>query len=79
MNKRVTKHTLFKPSRAESKSQTTDALSRAITEDEIARRERKTEKLRAARLAKEAEDREEGRSKAAKKKGGKGGVRLRKD
>lgn len=74
MAKKITKDNLFKPSRAESKRQTTEQLSRAITEDEIARRERKTERLRAARLAKEAEDREEGRSKAPKKQGGRRGV-----
>jgi hypothetical protein len=57
---KVTRDNLFKPalSRTESRSKTTDEISRAITEAEIAKRERKTERLRAMRLAKEAEERE---------------------
>lgn len=42
--------------RAEAKSRVTDATSRAIIEDELAERERKTAKLRAARLNKEAKE-----------------------
>lgn len=45
----------FKPNRNESKAQITDAAARAITDTEAAKREAKTAKLRAARLALEAE------------------------
>ncbi len=58
MNDLVTRGTLFKPaaSRAESKAQMTDTAARSIIESEIAEREAKTARLRAARL--EAEKRE---------------------
>lgn len=51
----ITKDNLFKPkpSRSESKSATTDKVARAITDRESAERRRKTERLRAARLARE--------------------------
>jgi len=47
----------FKPklSGSESKAQTTTNAARAISDKETAAREQKTERLRAARLAKEAE------------------------
>ncbi|MCO5159919.1 MAG: hypothetical protein M9939_02195 [Mesorhizobium sp.] len=52
----VTQHNLFRPARskAESKAQTTDNAARAIIDDEAARREAKTAKLRQARLEQEA-------------------------
>lgn len=67
---KLNKDNLFKPnlSRAENKSRTTDEIARAITDDEIAQRNRKTERLRAIRLAKEAEERENGTDAAPKKK-----------
>lgn len=40
--------------RAEARSRVTDATSRIIRDDEVADRERKTERLRNARLAREA-------------------------
>jgi len=43
------------PSRAESKSDTTTRIARAITDSEYAKQAAKTERLRLARLAKEAE------------------------
>jgi hypothetical protein len=67
---KVTKENLFKSSPRESKSHTTDQIFRGITEDEASRRERKTEKLRAARLAKEAEDRDKQPAEAPTKKRG---------
>lgn len=45
----------FKPNRQESKAQTTDAAARAIIDAEASKRDAKTAKLRAARLAMEAE------------------------
>lgn len=45
----------FKPSKQESKAQTTDAAARAISDAEAAKREAKTLRLRAARLKAEAE------------------------
>lgn len=47
---------LFKPNRQESKAQTTDAAARAIIDSEAAKREAKTARLRAARLAQAAEE-----------------------
>jgi hypothetical protein len=52
MNKAT--ESLFKPNRQESKAQTTDTAARAILETEAAKREAKTARLRAARLAMEA-------------------------
>lgn len=46
---------VFKPNRQESKSQTTDNAARAILDQEASERAAKTAKLRAARLAMEAE------------------------
>ena len=43
----------FRPNRQESKAQITDATARGIIDTEAARREAKTAKLRAARLAQE--------------------------
>jgi hypothetical protein len=58
--KKITKDNLFapKPSRSESKSATTDKAARAITDRESNERQRKTEKLRAARLEREKIDRD---------------------
>lgn len=46
---------VFKPNKQESKARTTDNAARAIIDQEAAAREAKTAKLRAARLAMEAE------------------------
>lgn len=51
---RLTKDTLFKPTRAESKHATTDSAARTILETEAAARQKKTERLRAMRLEVEA-------------------------
>ncbi|WP_309084547.1 hypothetical protein [Chelativorans sp.] len=66
---KVTRDNLFKPtlSRTETKSRTTDEVSRAITSAEVAQRERKTARLKAMRLAKEAEEREKGGGEPPKK------------
>ena len=58
MSDKTTKDTLFKSSRskAETKADITDRTVKAILDDEAAKRRAKTEKLRAARLAKEAEN-----------------------
>jgi|CXWK01.1.fsa_nt_gi hypothetical protein len=48
----------FKPNRQESKAQITDATARAIIDTEAAKRDAKTAKLRAARLAQEQADAE---------------------
>ena len=56
MTDTVTKETLFKPTRSETKAEITDRTVRAILDDEVAKRRAKTEKLRAARLAMEAEN-----------------------
>ena len=57
---RLTKDNLFKPplSRMEAKNKTTDEISRAITQDESVQRHRKTERLKALRLEKEAQEKE---------------------
>jgi hypothetical protein len=50
------KNTLFKPSRIESRATVTDMAAREIILSELASRREKTERLKAARLAKEAVD-----------------------
>ncbi len=74
----ITEAALFKPkpSKSESKADTTTSVARAIMDDEVARREAKPAKLRAARLAMEEEQAAEApvkkpakAKKAAKKKG----------
>ncbi|WEX07100.1 hypothetical protein [Chelativorans sp. AA-79] len=71
---------LFQPSltRMESKSRTTDQVSRAITEAETAQRERKTARLKAVRLAKEAKEQEKGDGGALRKKSSRAGGRKTK-
>lgn len=61
MSNIITEGTLFKPARTatESKADATTNAARAILEDEVARREAKTARLREARLAMEAEAEEE--------------------
>lgn len=54
--KRLTRETLFKPTRAESKQAVTDGTARAMIEAEAERRQKKTQRLRELRLAAEAED-----------------------
>ncbi len=51
----LTRDTLFKPNRskAETKADITDRTARGIMDSEAAKREAKTERLRAARLAAE--------------------------
>jgi hypothetical protein len=52
----ATKQQFFKPTKmsAEAKSSQTNSIARGIVEQEAAAREKKTEKLRALRMAKEA-------------------------
>lgn len=54
----ATRQQFFKPTKvsAEKKAAETNSIARGIVEQETAARERKTEKLRALRLAKEAAD-----------------------
>jgi len=52
----VTRHNLFKPSRSEVRHEATDQTARAIIDAEVTQREAKTERLRAARMARAAED-----------------------
>ena len=56
MSGTITEHNLFRPrpSKAETKADVTDHAARTIIEDEAARREAKTARLRQARLESEA-------------------------
>lgn len=65
----VTEAALFKPkpSKSESKADTTTSVARAILDEEVAKREAKTAKLRAARLAMEEKQAEEAPVKKAAK------------
>ncbi|WP_173931645.1 hypothetical protein [Chelativorans sp. Marseille-P2723] len=67
----VTKDTLFKPkgTSAETKADATDRAFRAIVEDETRRRDAKTERLRQARLEKEAQEAAEAAAEKPKTKG----------
>ncbi|MFD1331615.1 hypothetical protein ACFQ4O_06330 [Methylopila musalis] len=49
----LTKDSLFKPSKAEAKGDATTRAARAIIDQETARRDAKTERLKAARLARD--------------------------
>lgn len=66
----VTQQNLFRPARskAESKADTTNNAARAIIDDEAARREAKTAKLRQARLEQEAAAETEAKPAARKAK-----------
>lgn len=55
----LTRETLFKPTRAETKMSVTDVAARSVADKEAEARDRKTKRLRALRLAKEAELTEE--------------------
>jgi hypothetical protein len=50
----VTKHTLFRPTRTETKADTTSSVARDIIAKETSVREAKVERLRKARLEREA-------------------------
>lgn len=65
----ITEAALFKPkpSKSESKADTTTNVARAILDDETARREAKTAKLRAQRLAMEEAQAAEAPVKAPKR------------
>jgi hypothetical protein len=55
MSSHITEHNLFRPVRSKStKADITDHTARTILEAEAERRDAKTARLRAARLAKEA-------------------------
>ncbi|MDW6026680.1 hypothetical protein SAZ10_33505 [Mesorhizobium sp. BAC0120] len=56
MSRSIAEHALFKlrPSKAEAKAGVTDHAARTIIDDEAARREAKTARLRRARLENEA-------------------------
>jgi len=55
MSKTMAQLGAFKPNKQESKAQTTDSAARAILDGEVAKREAKTARLRAARLKMESE------------------------
>lgn len=50
----MTKDTLFRPSRMETKAETTTAVAMGMIDKESAARDAKTQRLRAARLEREA-------------------------
>jgi hypothetical protein len=50
----VTKHTLFRPTRTETKADTTTSVAQSIIASETSAREAKVERLRKARLEREA-------------------------
>ncbi|MFD1702390.1 hypothetical protein ACFSCV_05160 [Methylopila henanensis] len=54
----ATRDTLFKPSKSEAKGDATTRAARAIIDQEKAKEDAKTARLRAARLAKEAAESE---------------------
>ncbi|HVI27761.1 hypothetical protein [Hansschlegelia sp.] len=58
---KMSKETLFKPSRGEVKGDATTRAAREIIDRERTERDAKTERLRTARLAKEAADEEAAR------------------
>ncbi|MBP2547984.1 anti-sigma factor RsiW [Neorhizobium galegae] len=64
----ATKDVFFKPGKvsAREKAETTDHTARAIIDAESVARDKKTERLKQARLAKEAEETVEDAPKAAK-------------
>jgi hypothetical protein len=53
--KRLTRETLFKPTRAESKQAVTDNTARSMIEAEAEARQKKTERLRQMRLDAESD------------------------
>lgn len=52
----VTKHNLFRPSKAESKADATTTVAKGIIEAETSAREAKVERLRRARLDRDASE-----------------------
>lgn len=64
----VTKHDLFRPSKAESKADTTTTAAKSIIAAETSEREAKTERLRKARLEREASEQQAEAPKAPKKR-----------
>ncbi len=63
----LTKNTLFRPSKSESKADSTTKIAMELIEAENAERDAKTARLRAARVAREASA-EKGQAAATKKK-----------
>lgn len=61
----LTKHTLFKPTRMESRQANTDNVARSITEAEEKARRKKTDRLRQLRLDAEAQEEVETAAKPA--------------
>lgn len=66
----MNKNTLFRPSKAETKAENTNAFVRGIIESETATREAKTARLRAARSERDAAEKQhdEAQNAAAPKK-----------
>jgi hypothetical protein len=64
----VTKHTLFRPTRTETKADTTTSVAQSIIASETSAREAKVERLRKARLEREAVAAPEAASKSPRKR-----------
>lgn len=52
----LTKHTLFRPSKVETKADSIAKIAKGITEADTSAREAKTQRLRAARLERDASE-----------------------
>lgn len=64
----VTKHTLFRPTRTETKADTTTSVAQSIVASETSAREAKVERLRKARLEREASEAPKTASKPPRKR-----------
>jgi hypothetical protein len=64
----VTKHTLFRPTRTETKADTTTSVAQSIIASETSAREAKVERLRKARLEREAFEAPKSASKTPRKR-----------
>lgn len=64
----VTKHTLFRPTRTETKADTTTSVAQSIIASETSAREAKVERLRKARLEREASEAPKTASKTPRKR-----------
>ncbi|MFZ2100180.1 MAG: hypothetical protein WAU86_06400 [Oricola sp.] len=62
----LTKHTLFKPTRLESRQATTDSVARSMMEADEAARKKKTERLRQMRLEAQPDEEEPAKSRSGK-------------
>lgn len=63
----VTKHNLFRPSKAESKADTTTTAAKSILAEEASAREAKTKRLREARMQRDSSEPQAETPKTARK------------